>query len=94
MEQLNSSLTDLEKAVKMAPHSAHAAYSLASSYYRMAALNQSMQLIEMAQMKFEEALLKFPDYYEGLVQHAMVRVVWYLHTCNIYAGRTVAYDVW
>ena len=70
--QLSTCIDDLEKATKMAPSSAHAAYSLASSYHRMAGMAQSMQTLEKAKVKFEEARGKFPNFADGMILHALV----------------------
>ena len=70
--QLSTCIDDLEKATKMAPSSAHASYSLASSYHRMAGMAQSMQTLEKAKVKFEEARGKFPNFADGMILHALV----------------------
>ena len=56
----------------MSPNSAHAAYSLASTYHRMAGMTQSMQTLEIAKAKFEEAGGRFPNFADGLILHSMV----------------------
>ena len=71
---LNVVSEDLEKAVKMAPNFPYASYSLASTYHRIAGLLQSVQTLELARDKFEEAVKKFPNYVDGLVLYALVSV--------------------
>ena len=70
--QLQTCIEDLEKAVKMTPKSAQAAYNLASTYHRLAGLTQSMQTLELARNKFNEAGKIFPDFADGLILHALV----------------------
>ena len=72
LQLMPSVISDLEAAITIAPNSPYAAYSLASSYHRLAGLNQSVQILETAQMKFREAMQKFPTYADGLVLHALV----------------------
>ena len=55
----------------MCPNSAHAAYSLASAYHRLASLTQSVQTLEMSKAKFEEAKGRFPNFADGLILHSM-----------------------
>ena len=71
---LNVVSEDLEKAVKMAANFPYASYSLASTYHRIAGLLQSVQTLELARDKFEEAVKKFPNYVDGLVLYALVSV--------------------
>ena len=71
-DQLSKCINDLERAIKMAPNSAHAAYSLASAYHRLAGMTQSMQVLETARTKFEENRGKFPNFADGLILHALV----------------------
>ena len=70
--KLSKCIDDLERALKICPNSAHAAYSLASTYHRLAGLTQSVQTLEMSKAKFEEARGKFPDFADGLILHSMV----------------------
>lgn len=69
---LSLCIADLEKAVNLAPKSGHAAYLLATAYFRKACLAQSMQLFTKAGSQFEEAIKTFPDFVEGLILYAMV----------------------
>ena len=57
----------------MAPTSPYASYSLASTFHRIAGMHQSMQMLESARQKFEDAVKKFPNYVDGLVLYALVR---------------------
>ena len=70
--QLSKCIDDLEKAIRMAPNSAHAAYSLASAYHRLAGMTQSMQVLETARIKFEENRGKFPNFADGMILYALV----------------------
>ena len=72
MNGLSSCIADLEKAVSLAPNSGHAAYLLATAYFRKACLAQSMQMFTKAGSQFEEARKKFPDFVDGLILNAMV----------------------
>ena len=58
----------------MAPNFPYASYSLASTYHRIAGLLQSVQTLELARDKFEDAVKKFPNYVDGLVLYALVSV--------------------
>ena len=69
---LDSVIDDLSKAVKAAPDQPYPLYSLASSYHRMASVNQSMQLVETARSTFQNALNKFPKFADGLILYALV----------------------
>ncbi len=69
-----SVLDDLERALKMAPESPFILYSLASTYHRIAGASQSMQQLELARVKFDEAVKKFPNYVDGLILYSLVRV--------------------
>ena len=73
LSNLNSVISDLSKAVSSAPDQPYPLYSLASSFHRLASVNQSMQLIETARAKFQEALKKFPKFADGLILYALVR---------------------
>ena len=70
--KLSACIDDLERALEMSPNSAHAAYSLASAYHRMAGMTQSMQTLEIAKAKFEEARGRFPDFADGMILHSLV----------------------
>ncbi len=65
---------DLERALKMAPESPFMVYSLASTYHRIAGATQSMQQLELARVKFEEAMKKFPVFVDGLILYSLVGV--------------------
>ena len=56
----------------MCPNSAHTAYSLASTHHRLAAMAQSIQMLETARAKFDEARGKFSDFADGLILQALV----------------------
>ena len=77
MTNLQSVISDLSEAVRAAPDQPYPLYSLASSYHRLASINQSMQLIESARTKFQEALKKFPKFADGLILYALVHL--YVH---------------
>jgi import receptor subunit TOM70 len=68
---LDSVIDDLSKAVSAAPDQPYPLYSLASSYHRMASIQQSMQLVETARSKFQNALNKFPKFADGLILYAL-----------------------
>ena len=74
LTNLQSVISDLSKAVSSAPDHPYPLYSLASSFHRLASVNQSMQLIEAARTKFQEALKKFPKFADGLILYALVRL--------------------
>ena len=84
IQGLTSVTEDLEKALKMAPNSPYALFSLASVFHRMASVHQSMQLLESARLKFEDAVQKFPNYTDGLILYAMVCVHVFSSVC-VYA---------
>ena len=73
MSNLDSVVEDLTKAVERAPQQPYPIYSLASSFHRLASISQSMQLIQTARIKFQEALRKFPTFADGLILYALVR---------------------
>ena len=58
----------------MAPNFPYASYSLASTYHHIAGLLQSVQTLELARDKFEDAVKKFPNYVDGLVLYTLVSV--------------------
>lgn len=72
VSNLDTVISDLSKAVVSAPDQPYPLYSLASSYHRLAGINQSMQLIETARSKFQDALKKFPKFADGLILYALV----------------------
>ena len=72
--QLTTVVQDLEKAVAQAPDFPYAQFTLASAYHRMAGVQQSMQLVETARVKFNDAVKRFPTFADGLVLYALVRV--------------------
>ena len=72
VSNLDTVISDLSKAVIAAPDQPYPLYSLASSYHRLAGINQSMQLIETARIKFQDALKKFPKFADGLILYALV----------------------
>ena len=63
---------DLERALRMSPGSPFILYSLASTYHRIASVHQSVQLLESARLKFEEAVAKFPSFVDGIILYALV----------------------
>jgi import receptor subunit TOM70 len=71
MSNLDSVVEDLTKAVERAPQQPYPIYSLASSFHRLASISQSMQLIQTARIKFQEALRKFPTFADGLILYAL-----------------------
>jgi tetratricopeptide (TPR) repeat protein len=94
MSNLDSVVEDLTKAVERAPQQPYPIYSLASSFHRLASISQSMQLIQTARIKFQEALRKFPTFADGLILYALVRTQYctiiYISsslscTCSVYA---------
>ena len=58
----------------MAPNFPYASYSLASTYHCIAGLLQSVQTLELARDKFEDAVKKFLNYVDGLVLYTLVSV--------------------
>ena len=58
----------------MAPNFPYACYSLVSTYHCIAGLFQSVQTLELARDKFEDAVKKFPNYVDGLVPYTLVSV--------------------
>ena len=74
MNGLSTVSEDLEKAIKLAPNCPFALYSLASTYHRIAGIHQSMQLLESARIKFEDAVRKFPNFVDGLILYSMVSI--------------------
>ena len=56
----------------MAPNSPHAAYSLATAFHRIAGMTQSMQTLQQAKAKFDEARGKFPEFADGLILYSLV----------------------
>ena len=58
----------------MTPNFPYASYSLVSTYHCIAGLLQSVQTLELARDKFEDAVKKFPNYVDGLVLYALVSV--------------------
>ena len=72
LTNLQSVISDLSKAVSGAPEQPYPLYSLASSFHRLASINQSMQFIETARSKFQEAFKKFPKFGDGLILYALV----------------------
>ena len=58
----------------MAPNFPYACYSLVSTYHCIAGVLQSVQTLELARNKFEDAVKKFPNYVDGLVLYALVSV--------------------
>lgn len=71
---LDTVVDDLTKAVNAAPDQAYPLYSLAAAYHRMASMKQSMQLVETARSKFQDAFKKFPKFADGLILYALVRM--------------------
>lgn len=64
---------DLKKTLAMVPDCPYAAFSLATTYHRLAGMSQSMQVLTQSTAHFEEASKKFPQFVDGLVLYAMVR---------------------
>ena len=94
MSNLDTVVEDLTKAVEKAPQQPYPIYSLASSFHRLASISQSMQLIQTARIKFQEALRKFPTFADGLILYALVRTQYCIYyilvhlfscTCTVYA---------
>jgi tetratricopeptide (TPR) repeat protein len=62
---------DLEYALRLSPSTPHILYCYGSVYHRAALLTQSMQLLEDAKSKFEEAYQTHPSCVDGLILYSL-----------------------